>query len=309
MAVTDLHTLDISEPMTTMFSTGKTIPGAVLSLVEQTPQVSVGSNTPIVMTGRAKGSLRHEGQAKVDNGRAPSPRPFTTAKLIYSQRVTDEFLIWDEKKQGDFVSNLVTDWLTKSMPRDIDTIVIHGRDPFSGTADTQLSDYIRKPGSSILVPSTGDTGAAVDTDLGTAVVELEDYNISGIAISSTAASALAKVIEGNTKKYPELGVFGLAGDGLAGKRAASSPEVGQYDDTKIVMGDWSQLLLGFAGQATWKTLTSGNPDNVFDESGKPVDLGGVNMVCIRLETHFGFRVLDGNAFAVVSEAEDPDPEP
>lgn len=301
MAVTDLQSLDVSASINTLFSTGATIPGAVLSLVEQTPQVSVGTNTPIVMAGRAKGSLRHEGQAKVDNGRTPSPRPFTTAKLIYSQRVTDEFLIWDAQRQGDFVSQLVGDWMNKSMPRDIDTIVIHGVDPASGLVDSQLSDYVRKAGSSILVPSTGDTSAAIDTDFGTAVAALEGQNITGVAMSAEAAGLLARVQEGNQKKYPELGVFGLAGNTLAGKRAASSPEVGEFADTKLVLGDWSQLLLGFAGNATWKTLTSGNPDNVFDENDRPVDLGGVNMVCIRLELHFGFRVLDSNAFAVVAD--------
>ena len=303
MAVTDLHSLDISAPINKLFSTGAQIPGAVLSLVQQTPQISVGSNTPLVIAGRAKGSLRHEGQAKVDNGRAVTPRPFTTAKLVYSQRVTDEFMIWDEQRQADFVSNLVNDWMTKSMPRDIDTIVLHGRDPFSGALDNQLSDYVRKSGSSISVPKTGTDAEDVDADFSSAVQALEGVNITGLAISGDAASKLATITEGNNKKYPELGVFGLSGNSLAGKQAASTPEVGAYGGTELVLGDWSNLLLGFAGTASWKTLDSGNPDNVFDEDGKPVDLGGVNMVCIRLELHFGFRVLDGNSFAVVETAD------
>lgn len=299
MAVTDLHSLDVSAPINKLFATGARIPGAVLSLVQQTPQISIGSNTPLVIAGRAKGSLRHEGQSKVDNGRAVTPRPFTTAKIIYSQRVTDEFMTWAEDRQADFVSGLVNDWMTKSMPRDIDTVVIHGRDPFSGQVDTQLSDYILKDGSSIVVPKTGTDAADVDADFSTAVQALEGVNITGVAISADAASKLATITEGNTKKYPELGVFGLSGDSLAGKQAASTPEVGAYNGTELVLGDWSNLLLGFAGTASWKTLDSGNPDNVFDEDGKPVDLGGVNMVCIRLELNFGFRVLDGGAFATV----------
>lgn len=296
MAVTDLHSLDISTPIDSLFSTGAKIPGAVLSLVQETPQINIGANVPLVISGRAKGSLKHEGQAKVDNGRVPTPKPFTTAKLIYSQRVTDEFMIWDAERQGDYVSRLVNDWVTKSVPRDIDTVVLHGRDPFTGTVDTQLSDYILKPGSSILVPSTGDTGAAVNTDLGTAVTELEGQNITGVAISTKAGSALATVVEGNQKKYPELGVFGLAGGSLAGIQAASSPEVGQHQDTKMVIGDWSQLLLGFAGEATWKTIEHGDPDNTNR------DLQGHNEVLIRLELHFGFRVLDSEALAVVADA-------
>lgn len=296
MAVTDLHSLDISTPIDKLFTTGAAIPGAILSLVQETPQINVGDNVPLVIAGRAKGALVHEGGAKPDNGRKPTPRPFTTAKVVYTQRITDEFMQWDEEKQADYVSRLVNDWTTKSLPRDIDTIVIHGRDPFTGALDTQLSDYIRKPGSSILVPSTGDTGAAVDTDLATAVTELDGQNITGLAISSKAASALGTVMVGNNRKYPEVGVFGLAGNGLGGKQAASTPEVGEYADTKFIAGDFSQLLLGFAGQATWKTIENGDPDN----TGR--DLQGHNEVCIRLELKFGFRVLDPEALAVVADA-------
>lgn len=296
MAVTDLHSLDISTPIDKMFSSGATLPGAVLSLVQETPQINVGDNVPLVISGRAKGALVHEGGQKPDNGRTPTPRPFTTAKLVYSQRVTDEFMQWDEERQADYVARLVDDWVTKSVPRDIDTVTIHGRDPHTGTVDAQLSDYIRKPGSSILVPSTGDTGAAVNTDLATAVTELEGQNITGIALSGKAGSALATVTEGNQKKYPELGVFGLSGNTLSGVQAASSPEVGEYQDTKLILGDWSQLLLGFAGMAEWKTIEYGDPD------GTGVDLQNVNQVCIRLELKFGFRVLDADAFAVVADA-------
>lgn len=296
MAVQDLHTLDISEPIDKMFSTGATLPGAVLSLVQDTPQINVGSNTPLVMSGRAKGDLVGEGQKKSDNGRTMDAKPFVTKKLVYSQRVTDEFLQWTENRQADYVSRLVNDWLTKSLPRDIDTVVIHGVNPATGKVDSTLSDYIRKAGSSILVPKTGTTAAAVDADLTSAIAELSGQNISGVALSTDAGAKLASIVEGAVRKYPELGAFGLAGNALAGKQAASTPEVGEFGGTEFVLGDWSQLLLGFAGQATWRTHDAGDPDNT------GVDLAGVNQVLIRLEMHFGFRVLDGDAFAVVANA-------
>jgi hypothetical protein len=294
MAVTDLHTLDISEPIDKMFSTGATIPGAVLSLVQDTPQINVGDNSPLVISGRAKGALVHEGGAKPDNGRVVVPKPFTTAKLIYSQRVTDEFMQWDGNRQGDYVSRLVNDWVTKSVPRDIDTIVIHGVNPATGSVDTGLSDYIRKAGSSIAVPSTGNTPTTIDTDFNTAILALSSQNVTGIALSANAGQKLSTIVTGGVKKYPELGVFGLTGGAFAGKQAATSPEVGEFGSTDLVLGDWSQLLLGFAGQAEWKTIEFGDPDNT------GVDLQGHNQVCIRLELKFGFRVLDATAFAVVA---------
>ena len=293
MAVTDLHSLDVSEALDRIFSTGAEMRGAVLSLVQDTPQINVGENVPLVMSGRAKGALVHEGGAKPDNGRVITPRPFTTAKLVYSQRVTDEFMEWADDKQIDYVGRLINNWLRKSMPRDLDTVVLHGRDPFTNTLDTELSDYVTKPGSSIYIASTGDTSSAIDKDFGTAVEKLEGQDINGIAISSDAASKLASVMNGNVQKYTGLGAFGLTGDNLAGKRAASTPEVGAINATKFVMGDWSQLLLGFAGEANWKVIENGDPDG----TGK--DLQQYNQICIRMELKFGFRVLDPEAFATV----------
>ena len=292
MAVTDLHSLDISTAIDKIFTEGENR-GAVLSLLDETPSINVGQNKPLVMSGRAKGALVHEGGAKPDNGRKIVAKPFTTVKLVYSQRVTDEFMMWDREHQGNFVSRLVSDWIRKSLGRDIDTVVIHGLDPMTNTLDTELSDYLTKAGSSIAVPSTGDTAAAIDTDFGTAVSALDGQDITGVAISPDAATKLATITEGNEKKYAGLGVFGLTGGTIAGKRAASTPEVAA-NGTKLILGDWSQLYLGFAGEADWKTIEYGNPD------GGSADLQNVNQVCIRMELKFGFRVLDPTAFAVVA---------
>ena len=295
MAAIDLHTLDISEPLARLFAEGREAQGAVLSLVPETPQINVGSHTVLTLGGRAKGALVHEGGQKPDNGRQVTPRPFTTVKLVYSQRVTDEFLRWADAKQGDFVGRLIDNWIRKSIPRDLDSVIINGIDPFSGNVDTNLSDYMTKTGSSILVPSTGDTASDIDTDFASAVAALDGQDINGIAISGDAAGKLSTIAENGVKKYAGLGVFGLEGGTLAGKRAASTPEVGEKG-VKLLMGDWSQLLLGFAGQATWRVHVAGDPD------GAGVDLANVNQVLIRLETHFGFRVLDPEAFAYVGTA-------
>ena len=298
MAVTDLHSLDITAAIDKLFSTGgSATKGAVLSVIENTPQINVGSNSPLVITGRAKGSLKHEGDKKVDNGRVIKPMPFTTAKLVYSQRITDEFMKWDAARQGDFISRWVADVTAKSIPRDIDTVVIGGKDPATGTVDPQLSDYLLKPGSSVLVPNTGKTPTAIDTDFTSAVkaVQDNDYDVTGSIISNDTALALSNVTVGNNRKYPELGVLGLTGGMLAGRNAGATAQVSGAG-AELLVGDFSQLLLGFAGQATWTTIQYGDPDNT------GVDLAGSNQVMVRLELHFGFRNMDANAIAVVPTA-------
>lgn len=294
MAVTDLHSLDVSTPIFKLFDGGEKR-GAVLSLIDDTPNINIGDNKPLVLPGRAKGALVHEGGVKPDNGRQVIAKPFTTVKLVYSQRITDEFMLWSRERQQDVVAGFVNDWIRKSLPRDIDTVVFHGLDPHTNTLDTELSDYVMKTGSHIAVPSTGASAAAIDTDFASAVAALgeRDQEITGVAIAPTAATKLASVTEGNEKKYPGLGVFGLTGGYIAGMRAASTPEVGA-NGTELILGDWSKLYLGFAGSADWKTIEYGNPD------GGTYDLQNVNQVCIRMELKFGFRVLDPTAFAAVS---------
>lgn len=295
MAVTDLHSLDVSAVIDRMF-TERTAESVVLSLIPSTPQINVGDNEVLVMGARARGALVHEGGKKPDNGRKVTSRPFTTAKLVYSQRTTDEFMSWDKQRQGNFVTRLVDDWIRRSLPADIDIVVLHGIDPNTGALDTELSDYVTKPGSSILVPSTGNTAAAIDTDFGTAIEELGENGteVTGIAIAPEAAAKLATVMNGNVQKYTGLGPFGLIGNNLAGKRAAASVAVAEANNTKMVIGDWDGLFLGFAGNADWKTIEYGDPD------GTGVDLQNANQVCIRLELKFGFRVLNDKAFAVIA---------
>lgn len=295
MAVQDLHSLNISKPLLRLFDDRDAAPGAVLRLTPTRPQISKGSHTILSMGARAKGALVDESGAKPDNGRQITPRPFVTTKLVYSQRVSDEFLSMTEDEQVDFIGGLINDWLTTSLGPDIDTVVIHGVNPHTGLVSNSLSDYLTKTGSSILIPSTGDTGAAIDTDIASAGAALTaaGTNVNGIAAHPTAISALANVVIGSEKKYPEAGVFGLSGNTLAGRRAYASAEVGEYGGVKMALGDWRYLYLAFAGEATWRVHTAGDPDN----TGR--DLAGHNEVLVRLEEHFGFRVLNPNAFAVI----------
>lgn len=295
MAVQDLHTLDVSKALFRLFEDRDAAQGAILRLTPTRPQISKGSHTILTMGARAKGALVEESGAKPDNGRQVITKPFVTTKLIYSQRVSDEFLSYTDAEQEDFIGGLINDWLRTSLPADIDTVVVHGVNPFTGAVSPSLSDYITKTGSSILVPSTGDTGDDIDTDIGKAAQELTRHgvNVNGIAIAPAAASALSNVIVGSTKKYPGTGPFGLEGGALAGRRAAESAEIGEYNGVKLILGDWRKLYLAFAGSASWRVHTAGDPDN----TGR--DLAGHNEVLVRLEEHFGFRVLDANAFAYI----------
>lgn len=298
MAVQDLHTIDVSKVLWRIFDDRDAVQGAILRLTPDRPQISVGSHDILTMGARAKGALVDESGAKPDNGRQITAKPFVTTKLVYSQRISDEFLSYAESEQANYIASLVSDMM-KSVPLDIDTVVLHGVNPFTGEVSSSLSDYITKSGSSIAITSTGDSGSAIDADITTAAAALtaEGTNVDGIAIAPTAAAALSTVTVGGLRKYPDTGVFGLEGNSLAGRRAASTAEIGEYGGVKAVLGDWRFLYLAMAGQASWRIHTAGDPDN----TGR--DLAGHNEILVRLEERFGFRVLNDKAFAVIGSGQ------
>ena len=181
----------------------------------------------------------------------------------------------------------------KDFLHDLDTVILHGVNPLSGTAATSLQDYLTKAGSSILVPSTGDDAEDINTDLQAAIAAVDEVN--GIAFSNEAASKLASLTENGIQIYPSLGKFGLNVESFEGIDAAKSKEVGEYNDTKLVVGDWNALKWGIAAEMPVELIRYGDPDG-------EGDLKRYNQVALRYEVVFGFGIANPEAFAVVQIA-------
>lgn len=285
--------VDVAKQFSNDTFVGKMKPGVISKLTETIPEVKLGDTSFFDLSGRTKGEVVGEGGAKSPTPTDTPLRHIRTVKLQYTERMSDEFLVWDKERQTKIVETLAQKWMGSDFLRDLDTIVIHGINPLAGTSATTVQDYLTKTGSSILIPSSGTTSADIDADLAEAMAEVED--VTGVAFSNGAASKLASITENGVLKYPSLGRFGKNVDSFEGLVAASSKEVGEYNDTQLIVGDWSALKWGVASEMPVDLIKYGDPDG-------QGDLRRYNQVALRYEVIFGFGIANPKAFAVVQAA-------
>lgn len=276
---------------------GKMKQGVISRLVGTLPEVKIRGEDFFDLSARTKGEVVGEGGNK-----APTPtdhplRHIRTVKLQYTERFTDEFLKMSEQEQLDILDKLAQKWLQSDFLRDLDTVIIHGRNPLTGAKATSIADYIVKNGSSILVPAQSDSAAHIDAALTEAIGEIaDDGDVTGVAFSNKTAAKLASISSNGVQKYGSLGKFGLNVSSFEGIDAASSKEVGQYNGVQAIVGDWTALRYGLAAEMPVKLIEYGDPDG-------QGDLQRTNEVALRFEAIFGFGLANPNALAVVATSE------
>ena len=272
---------------------GKMTPGVVSKLTSTVPEVQIGDTEFFDLSSRTKGEVVGEAGAKSPTPTNHPLRHIRTTKIQYTERLSEEFLEYDRAKQLGIVEKLAEKWMSKDFLHDLDTVILHGVNPLSGTAAASVQDYLTKTGSCILVPSSGTSAAQIDADMKTAIAAVEDPN--GIAFSNNAASKLATINSNGVQTYPSLGKFGISVDTFEGLDAAKSKEVGEYNGTQLIVGDWNALKWGIAAEMPVELIRYGDPDG-------QGDLKRYNQIALRYEVIFGFGIANPNAFAVVQNA-------
>lgn len=286
--------VDIAKQFSDEAFVGSMNPGVIYKLTNRLPDVQLGDTSFFDLSGRTKGEVVGEAVQK-----SPTPtdiplRHIRTVKLQYTERMSDEFRTYDEQKQLRVIETLARKWMGKDFLSDLDTIVIHGINPLSGTAATSVQDYIMKPGSAQQVIADSDSAADINSALKEAMTAIAENGngADGIGFSNTAAAKLAGITENGVQVYPSLGKFGLNVEGFEGLRAAASKEVGEYDGTQLIVGDFSALRWGIAAEMPVRFIEYGDPDG-------QGDLQRQNQVALRYEVIFGFGIANPNALAAV----------
>lgn len=287
-------TVDVAKQFSDESFVAKIRGGVISKLTNRLPQVMIGDTEYFDLSGRTKGEVVGEAAAKSPTPTAHPLRHIKTVKLQYTERFSDEFLVFNDQKKLNIINELAAKWMGSDFQRDLDTIVIHGINPLSGQLSTVVSDYITKAGSSILVPSTGTTADAINTDLKTAIADIADeFGANGIAFSNTAAAKLAGLkTAAGAPVYPSLGSFGLNVESFEGLKAAASKEVGEYNGVQAIVGDWDALRWGIAAEFPVDLIQYGDPDG-------QGDLRRYNQVALRYEVIFGFGIANPDALAVI----------
>lgn len=280
-------TLFPSECVSEVFSAvrGKS---SLAALCDQIP-VSFTGNDLFVFNMDQEVALVGENEAKSHGGVSVPPVKVIPVKVEYGARVSDEFLYSAEEKKLEILKAF-SDGFARKVARGLDIMAMHGVNPRTGEASDLIKHSFDKGTLTVNY-----TAASCDDNVDEAVAKIGDYDVTGIAMAKTFASAMGKLEGANGGKlYPEL-QWGGQPNAINGVPASvnSTVSFGNSKDMAIV-GDFANCFKwGYAKQVPMEIIPYGDPDN----TGK--DLKGHNQVYIRAEAYIGWAILDENAFARV----------
>lgn len=236
-----------------------------------------------------------EGGKKGHGGVSLDPVTIVPIKFEYGARISDEFMHASEEEQLDILKAF-NDGFAKKVASGLDIAAFHGLNPRSGEASAVVGDnhFDAKTTQTVTY-----VAASPDDNIEAAIalVEGSDNDVTGIAIAPAVRSDLAKMTKQNGEKlYPEFAFGGKPANlGAHGLDINKTVAVANVD--KAIVGDFANMFKwGYAKQIPLEIIQYGDPDN----TGK--DLKGYNQIYIRAEVYLGWGILDGSAFARITNA-------
>lgn len=236
-----------------------------------------------------------ENGKKTEGGIAIAPVKIVPVKFEYGARISDEFMIATEEEQLDILTAF-NDGFAKKVAKGLDLAAMHGINPRTGTASSVIGDnhFDAK------VTQTVDYASATpDANLedAIAVVDGSEGDVTGLALSKTFGSAMAKVKANGIKQYPEF-AFGASPATFNGIPTSVNKTVsgGTTKDHGIIGDFQGAVKWGYSKEIPMEIIQYGDPDN----SGK--DLKGYGQIYIRAEVYLGWGILVPEWFARIKEA-------
>lgn len=234
-----------------------------------------------------KVSVVGENAPKVEGGASITPVQMKPVKVEYGARVSDEFMYASEERQLEILSAFV-DGFAKKLAQGFDEMALHGVNPYTGTASAIIGT------NNLDSKATAVSGATnIESGMATAAQTITNYTINGVILSKAAGAELGALKENGVSVYPQL-KWGGEIDEINGLRA----DVNITADASAPVaytGDFEAFKWGFARDIFTKVIEYGDPDNT------GVDLAGSNQVYLRCEAYIGWGIMDGAAFAKVTE--------
>lgn len=236
-----------------------------------------------------------ENGKKTEGGITFTPVKIVPVKFEYGARVSDEFMIATEEEQIDILAAF-NDGFAKKVAKGLDLAALHGINPRTGEASTVIgNNNFDKAVTTTVTYASGTPDENLDSAI--ASIHAADGDVTGMALSTTFGSDMAKVKENGVRQYPEFR-FGASPANLGGMACDVNTTV--YNATvkdHAVVGDFANAFKwGFSKEIPLEIIQYGDPDN----SGK--DLKGYNQIYIRAEVYLGWGILVPEWFARVVEA-------
>ena len=239
-----------------------------------------------------------ENVAKENGGATVTGVTMTPVKVEYGVRVSDEFKYGAEELQLQYLT-VFAEGFAKKVARALDIMAMHGVNPRGGAVASQLANknFDDLVTQTVTYDATDPEGNVVDA---IALVEGNEHEVTGLAMSPIFKSALANLKKGSTSNelmFPELG-WGASVGAINGLPADSNSTVSfNSNDDRAIVGNFADYFKwGFSRDVAIEVIEYGNPDN--SNAG---DLKGHNQIYLRGEAYIGWGILVPSAFARVKK--------
>lgn len=235
-----------------------------------------------------------EGGEKSEGGITATPVVINPIKFEYGARISDEFLYATEEEQIDILTAF-NDGFAKKVAKGFDLAAMHGINPRTGSASSVVgtNHFDGKVTGNIVTYAA----ATPDANLESAIAQLGDNDVTGMALSKTFGGAMANVKANGVKVYPEF-AFGASPESLNGIGVSVNSTIsGGTTKDHAIIGDFQNAFKwGYSKEIPIEIIKYGDPDN----SGK--DLKGYNQIYIRAEIYLGWGILMADAFSIIKES-------
>lgn len=235
-----------------------------------------------------------ENGKKTEGGISLDPVKIVPVKFEYGARVSDEFMTATEEEQLDILTAFNNGFANK-VAKGFDLAGMHGVNPRNMTVSSVIGDnhFDSKVTQTVTYAS-----ATPDSNLedAIAVVDGSEGDVTGLALSKTFGSAMAKVKANGIRQYPEF-AFGASPASFNGIPTSVNKTV-SGGTTKVhgIIGDFQNAFKwGYSKEIPMEIIQYGDPDN----SGK--DLKGYGQIYIRAELYLGWGILEPEYFARIKE--------
>ena len=236
-----------------------------------------------------------ENGKKTEGGISIAPVKIVPIKFEYGARLSDEFLYATEEEQLDILTAF-NDGFAKKVAKGMDLAGMHGINPRTGVASAVIGEnhFDSKVTQTVTYAS-----AMPDENLEDAIamVDGSDGDVTGLALSKTFGSAMAKVKANGIRQYPEF-TFGASPASFNGIPTSVNRTV-SGGEAKVhgIIGDFQNAFKwGYSKEIPMEIIQYGDPDN----SGK--DLKGYGQIYIRAEVYLGWGILVPEWFTRIKEA-------
>lgn len=280
------------------------ISGEVIDKVKgKSSLAKLSASTPIPFNGvdlftfdfDNEASFVGENEAKVPGGTTVGVKHVRPYKVEYSARYSDEFMSASEEYRLD-VLRRHSEGFSKKLARALDIGAFHGVNPRSRTASTVIGDNNFVHDVSQTVTATTDPSQDVESAI--ALVQANELDVTGMAMSPAFRTALAQLQNPQTAepRFPELG-WGAQPGSIKGLPVDTNSTVSFNNAAvKAIIGDFQSFFRwGFAKDMFMRIFDTGNPDN----DATAGDLAGHNQILIRTEAYIGWGILMPEAFAII----------